>query len=510
MGIPIWPRAVVLLALAPLSLPAQQQSFRFAREHVLGTSMAMVVDAGAEPAARAAEEAALAEIDRLVAVLSRYEPTSELSRFSATRDEPVAVSKDLMAVLSLCDAWTAASGGIFEPGVGALEVLWADSSPDEDPAPAVLEELCAELRKPQWRLDAEAGTAVRLGNVPFDTDGLAKGYVIDSACRAARREADGVESLLLDIGGDLMALGDAERVIAVVDPRSPAENAPPLCRVRIRNEAVATSGDYARSTVVRGERRSHILDPRTGRHAVGIAGSTVIAPDATTADAVATILSVLAPADGVAFVDARPGIECLVVAPDGKTFASRGWAERVLPDEDAPASAPGGAWPEKWAFAVEFEIADPSASAEGRGGRGGRRGGRGGARRPYVAVWIEDSEGHAVRTLCLWIEQERWLRDLRRWSRLNGRQRSLIDAVSRATRRPGSYSLEWDGKDDAGAAVPPGEYVVLIEAVREHGTYQLMRQPVAIDGSAFDHRLDGNVEIAGAHVRFGAPQESSR
>jgi thiamine biosynthesis lipoprotein len=296
-------------------------------------------------------------------------------------------------------------------------------------------------------------------------------------------------------------------VVAVADPRNPAENAPPLCRIRVRNEAVATSGDYARSTVVRGERRSHILDPRTGRHAVGVAGSTVIAPDAATADAVATILGVLAPADGVAFVDARPGIECLVVASDGSALPSKGWAERVLPDAEEAAAEPVQAWPAQWVFAVEFEVANPAASG---GGRGGRRGGRGGARRPYVAVWIEDAEGNPVRTLCLWIEQERWLRDLRRWSRLNGRQRNLIDAVSRATRRPGSYSLDWDGKDDEGAAVPPGEYVVLIEAVREHGTYQLMRQPISIDGNSLDHKLDGNVEIASARVRFGAPQESSR
>ena len=132
----------------------------------------------------------------------------------------------------------------------------------------------------------------------------------------------------------------------------------------------------------------------------------------------------------------------------------------------------------------------------------GSRRGRGGAKRPYVAVWIEDAEGQPVRTLCLWVEKLKWLRDLRRWSRFHARDRDFVDTISRATRRPGAYDLVWDGLDDAGRPVAPGAYTLLLEAAREHGTYQLMRQSITVGSAPFEHELEGNVEISAATVRF--------
>ena len=132
-------------------------------------------------------------------------------------------------------------------------------------------------------------------------------------------------------------------------------------------------------------------------------------------------------------------------------------------------------------------------------------------RRPYVAVWIEDKDGFPVRTLVLWVQANgrgpQWIPDLKRWYR-DDQTRRLVDetdmvaTVARPTRPPGKYVLIWDGKDDQGKRLASGEYAVIIEAAREHGTYQTIRKPIRLEGRPFSDALKGNVEIQSASVTY--------
>jgi thiamine biosynthesis lipoprotein len=78
----------------------------------------------------------------------------------------------------------------------------------------------------------------------------------------------------------------------------------------------------------------------------------------------------------------------------------------------------------------------------------------------------------------------------------------LLDTVSSATRPPGSYTFEWDGKDDNGHLVKPGKYIVCIEAAREHGTHQLLKQEMDFNGTPQKINLRGGTEIASAHLDY--------
>lgn len=144
----------------------------------------------------------------------------------------------------------------------------------------------------------------------------------------------------------------------------------------------------------------------------------------------------------------------------------------------------------------------PAAAAGGRG--------RGGWKRPYVAVWIEDLTGAPAKTLCLWVENRRWLRDLRRWARENADRPGFPDLVSQATRKAGNYTLTWDGTDDDGSTLAAGKYFVCIEATREHGTYQLIRREIELRGEAQAIPLEGGEEIAGAKLTFGPAARSGK
>jgi len=132
-------------------------------------------------------------------------------------------------------------------------------------------------------------------------------------------------------------------------------------------------------------------------------------------------------------------------------------------------------------------------------------------RRPYAAVWLEDSTGKAIRTLSLWVQTgrrgPRWIPDLRRWfrdeqARMQTDGGDLVNTVASATREAGRYSFTWDGKNDKGKLVDQGEYTLYIEAARQHGTYQLIAQKLRIDTRPFKAELGGNIEIKGATVEF--------
>ncbi len=132
--------------------------------------------------------------------------------------------------------------------------------------------------------------------------------------------------------------------------------------------------------------------------------------------------------------------------------------------------------------------------------------------RPYIAVWLEDSKGKSVRTVGLWVQQgrgSRWIPDLRRWFR-NEQDRQAADGgdlattVSGPTRNPGVYKLIWDGKSDKGALLDQGEYYVCVEAAREHGTYQLIREKHMFASAAFSKSLGSNEEIKEAKLEFRA------
>jgi len=107
----------------------------------------------------------------------------------------------------------------------------------------------------------------------------------------------------------------------------------------------------------------------------------------------------------------------------------------------------------------------------------------------------------------VWFAKYKYLHELRAWSHDEGSRSEsedthVMNSVSSATRPPGKYTFQWDGKDDFGNLVKPGKYTVLIEAAREHGTYQLMHQDMDFNGSPKQFQLPGDVELASATLDY--------
>ena len=168
----------------------------------------------------------------------------------------------------------------------------------------------------------------------LDLGAIAKGYAVDVAW--ASLKAAGHANLLIDLGGNLRAIGEAApgRGGWRTGVRNPFDHGL-IGRFLMRDgEAVATSGNYERFVEINGIRYAHIMDPRTGSPVTGMAGTTVLAPDAMTADALSTTLFILGPAKGAALLRNHPGCEALWIpdTPDTLTvIATPGMADRLTP-----------------------------------------------------------------------------------------------------------------------------------------------------------------------------------
>jgi FAD:protein FMN transferase len=513
-----------IFAGAPLRPAHAAEDHAFYHENVMGTSLELVVRAESRRCAVSAEERVLGEIDRLSAILSGYNPASELNRWQLAPRDVIRISPELCEVLALADRWSKESRGAFDPRVEQLTRLWSRCAGEQRlPSTAEQGRALALMSERAWILDNIERTAKRVSDCAITLNGIAKGYIVGKACSAALDRSRGVHGVLLNVGGDLRVLGDVARTVQVVSPWADSESSEPLVTIEVQNQSVATSGRSQRGFSIGGKWYSHVFDPRSGLPVERVASATVVASDATDADVLAKVCSILSPEESLRVVEAQSGAACMIVLNDGQVIRSQRWhsLEKPLPlalalaDDPKSKSAAANSsekgttekkaatatpWNKEFELVVNFEINQPDAE-------------KGRYRRPYVAIWVEDEDGYPVRTLALWVSMGgsgpfQWLPDLKRWyakdqeRKLAEKRKEIFFTIARPTRGPSQYKVIWDGKDNNGKQLPGGLYTITIEAAREHGTYQSIRKQVTIAGKPFSEELKGNVEIKAASIDY--------
>ena len=305
-------KAALLFLVVGLSAcrPAAEQACVSETRRLMGVPWTITLHAASRTAGQAALVAAFAEVARLEAILSDYDPHSELSRLSAAApmSDPVPVSTDLWRVLTRSVALRDASDGAFDPTVGPLTTLWRQARRSERlPRPEKLAAARAAVGPHALRL-VDRGQAVQLpqAGTRLDLGGIGMGYAADRVLAVLRDR--GIAAALVEASGDIAVSGPPPGAtgwrIAVRGLPGQEAAGPPLL---LANAAVTTSGDAFQAVKIDGVRYSHIVDPRTGMGVTGPAAVTVIAPDGTTADALATAASVLGPAEGADLIARFPG-----------------------------------------------------------------------------------------------------------------------------------------------------------------------------------------------------------
>lgn len=306
LGLSIGAFAVTGAAVGlPLAALAKEHRLVRRKLPIMGTIAEVVVvctDGVDEVHASESIDSALDALRDTNRLMSRYEQTSDVGRANlAAAGTSIAVAPQTRYVLEQAKRWARATGGRFDPCLGGMTRLWDVTVRTTLPTQEELRQ--AELESPWSALElADDSIVLAHEQARLDLGGIAKGFAIDEAVRALREA--GISHAFVNVGGDLFAMGASEDGdawnVGVRNPAAPYGNF--LTTLRLKDAAVATSGDYERFFDYDGSRYHHIL----GRSAQGFApvasdshSTTVRAESCLDADAAATALFGLEPTAAV-------------------------------------------------------------------------------------------------------------------------------------------------------------------------------------------------------------------
>ncbi len=284
-----------------------------------------------------------AELDRVLGLvldeLRRVEDVftvwreSELTRLNDRAGQgPVPVSQEMADLLALACECGRVTHGAFDITYFPLRPLWNYKAehpvlPSQEAVAAALEFVGYE----RIRVDREHGTVDLPAGFSLDLGGIAKGYGIDRGMRVLLEH--GIENGLVQAGGDTKALGRKFGKPWQIAIKHPRDKHKVFALLPVVNQCVQTSGDYERFFEVDGKRYHHIIDPRTGWPSEGCMSATVIGPEATFGDGLATAMCVLGPEAGMAIIEQLERVEAVLVGMDGRVHLSSGLKDAGLPEE---------------------------------------------------------------------------------------------------------------------------------------------------------------------------------
>ena len=307
-----------------------------AQAYVFGTLVEVSIYGEPETRARELADHVLQDFQGLHERLHAWQSGSELHRlneaFAAGRSAPV--SNELARLITDATTLATQSGGLFNPAIGGLIRQWGFQRDEFTPV-AIDEAAIGALVAADPKMDdivIDNGQArSRNAAVWLDLGGYAKGYGLDRA--AAYLRAQGVQGALINIGGNIIALGrhgDRPWRVGIQHPRAPG----PIATLELADGwAIGTSGDYQRYFMLDGKRYCHIIDPRSGYPAQGTRSVTILVPPGPQAgvlsDAASKPIFIAAPKQRLAAARAMGIGDFMLIDSEGRPFVSAGMAPRL-------------------------------------------------------------------------------------------------------------------------------------------------------------------------------------
>lgn len=278
---------------------------------------------------RQAMEGAMDLCEQYDDLLSKTKENSDIYRINHAQGQAVEIQQQTAEVIEKALEYGKLSMGCFDITIGAVNDLWnfkaeIPSLPDE-------QQLQQEVQMVDYRkveLTEENGKYYcRIPDgMQLDLGGIAKGYIGDRMSDYMREQ--GVENALLDLGGNIVTIGDKYGKKYEIAVRSPFQEDQVVAVMKVESTNVVTSGTYERYIEVDGKKYHHILDPHTGYPAeTGIASVTIISDEGATADALSTACFVMGEQDGLALVESIPDAQCIFVMEGGEIITSSGVSE---------------------------------------------------------------------------------------------------------------------------------------------------------------------------------------
>jgi thiamine biosynthesis lipoprotein len=330
---------LIVVAIYFSAGPGKQVELDSGHRMVMGTFARVVVIAKDSDAAGECIEIAFTRINKVDDLMSDYKSDSEIS--SVNRDgfkKAVQLSQSTYEVLQRSIEFSKRTDGAFDVTVGPLVELFRKAKrkqvlPNQDE----IADAKSKVGFEKLKLDDQNRTVqFTVEGMQLDVGGIAKGYAVDKAVETM--QTHGAIGGMVDLGGDIRCFGAPFKgrdhwVIGLQNPNMVKDSAGSevLLKLKIANGAIATSGDYQQFIIIEGKRRSHIIDRKTGTSTEGLSSVTIIADNATKADALATAVSVMGYEKGLELIENIPGTEAILITsePEFKLIKTSG-AEKYI------------------------------------------------------------------------------------------------------------------------------------------------------------------------------------
>lgn len=312
--------------IAPLH--AQNQPYQISTS-LMGTRLDVRLQGADQTSMIFAAQAALAEMQRLTDMMSRYRTTSVLNAINlAAGIQSVPVPPEMFAVLKMAQQMSVKSRGAFDVTVGSLRGWNFEAKAHRIPTQQEIATQLSFVDATQLILDEKKSSAfLRQRGALLDLGGIAKLPILQAGMQQLR--AHGIANAMINGGGDVVvhgAINGEPWRIGLRDPRQPDQL---LGVVQLHQGFVAASGDYERCFMHRGQRLHHILDPKTGYPTHGPHGLALISEDLAAINGLGAAIMVAGATKGRAHLAKLPQVDAFIVDANGQLWRSEGMRTRL-------------------------------------------------------------------------------------------------------------------------------------------------------------------------------------
>lgn len=314
-----------ILILTLFSFSGQSQSI-FKRElGLMGSNFDITVVADSQEEADTYIDLAVEEILRIENLISSWKSTSQTSEINRNAGiKPVKVDDELFHLIQRSKDISKITDGAFDISFAAIDHVWVFNGKEtEMPSRNEISSSVEAIGYQHIVLD-EANSTVYLikKGMKIGFGAIGKGYAADKAKQLLIEK--GVVGGIINASGDMNTWGVQPNgnawKVAITNPMDKSKS---YGLFDLENQAVVTSGNYEKYTLINGERYSHIIDPRTGMPTKGVLSVSVFAPKAELADALATSVFVMGAEVGINLINQLPKVEAIIVKGDGSLVTSK-------------------------------------------------------------------------------------------------------------------------------------------------------------------------------------------
>ncbi|GEP51401.1 FAD:protein FMN transferase [Flavobacterium noncentrifugens] len=304
---------------------AQSQIIQKRVVKLMGSRFDLTVVAKDKPTAEAHIDTAVIEITRIENLISDWIPETQVSQINRNAGiAPVKVDLELLELTQRAIHFSELTDGAFDISFAAADKIWKfDGSMTTLPTEEAIRESVKKIGYKNIIIDVQNSTIfLKLPGMKIGFGSIGKGYAADKT--KALLMSKGVIAGIINASGDMNTWGKQpdgkDWTIGITNPLNKDKV---FAVFPISGTAVVTSGNYEKFVVLNNKRYAHIIDPRTGWPASGIASVTIFAESAEMANGLSTAIVVLGKDAGLDLVNQLPFVNAVIVDDAGKKFYSK-------------------------------------------------------------------------------------------------------------------------------------------------------------------------------------------